>query len=273
MKETIQESPIISKRRIIQDLLNLGICPGQTVMLHVSVRALGWVVGGPDTVLQAILDLLTEEGTLIMMVSWEDNPYHLSEWSKEKQIAYLEECPPFSPATSRAARKYSILTEYLRTRSGSYRSDHPENSFAAIGRLARWITQNHPLNYGYGPGSPLAKLCEAGGKVLMLGAPLNTITLLHYAEHMANVSDKRIARYRMPVLRNGNRAWIEIEEYDTSKGIVDWPEGDYFPLIVSEYLSSGKGVTGKVGSAQSNLFDAADLVRFAVQWMEIKFRP
>ncbi len=271
MSDNAKES-IVTKTKLITDFKRLGISPGQVVMLHASVKALGWVVGGPDTVLQALLELLTEKGTLMMMVSWEDNPYHLSEWSKAKQLAYLEECPPFDPATSRAARKYSILTEYLRTYSGTYRSDHPESSVAANGRLAQWITQNHSLNYGFGPGSPLAKLCEVEGKVLLLGAPLNTVTLLHYAEHLAQVPDKRIACYKMPVLRNGKRVWVDIEEYDTSKGIVNWHGEDYLPVIMREYISLGKGKASKVGSAQSYLFDAADLVKFAVEWMETKFK-
>ncbi len=147
----------------------------------------------------------------MMVVSWEDNPYELSNWPQEKQIAYLEECPAFNPVTSRADRKFSILTEYLRTLPGSCRSDHSENSFAANGRLAQWITENQPVNYSFGAGSPLAKLCQAGGKVLTLGAPLDSLTLLLYAESLAEVPDKRVVNYRMPVLRHGIRVWVDIE--------------------------------------------------------------
>ena len=141
----------------------------------------------------------------------------------------------------------------------------------AIGSRARWITENHPLQYGYGPGSPLAKLCEANGQVLLLGAPLNCITLLHYAEHMARVPNKRVVRYKMPILRDGRRVWVEIEEFDTSQGVVDWRAGDYFETIAREYISSGKGSSGKVGTAQSYLFDASGLAKFAIQWMERTF--
>jgi len=265
------ELPIITRSRLIDDLQRLGVLPGQVVELHASVKALGWVVGGPDIVLQALLDTLTSEGTLMMLAGWEDNPYHFPDWSKEKQKAYLEECPPFDPATSRANRKWSILNEYLRTRPSAQRSAHPEGSFVAIGSLSQWITENHPIQYGYGPGSPLAKLCEAGGKVLMLGAPFNSITLLHYAEFLANVPNKRVVNYRMPVLREGKRVWINLEEYDTSRGIVDWHGEDYFTVIGREYLLSGKGNSGKVGAAQSYLFDANDLVKFGIQWMERAF--
>ncbi len=273
MQESTESPEIVTLSRMTQDLQRLGLGPGQVIMLHASVKAVGWVVGGPDMVLQALLDLLTDTGTLMMVVSWEDSPYELSSWPQEKQDAYLKECPPFDPATSRANRQFSILTEYLRTRPGACRSGHPDGSFAVIGSLARWLTQDHPLYYGYGPGSPLAKLCEAGGKILMLGAPLDSITLLHYAEHLADVPNKRIVHYRMPVLRGGRRVWIDIEEYDTNTGIVDWQGEDYFALIGRDYLASGKGASGKVGAAQSYLFDAVDLVRFGKDWMEKKFRP
>jgi len=265
------EPPVITRSRLVNDLRNLGVLSGQVVMLHASVKAVGWIVGGPDMVIQALLDVLTPEGTLMMLVGWEDSPYELAQWPEGRQLAYLEECPPFDPARSRAYRKWSILTEYLRTWPGARRSDHPDGSFAAVGPQARWITENHPLQYGYGPESPLAKLYEMGGQVLLLGAPFNSITLLHYAEHLANVPNKRVVRYKMPVLRDGQRMWVEIEEFDTNQGIGGRDAGEYFETIAREFLSSGKGRAGKVGAAQSYLFDAADLIQFAIQWMERAF--
>jgi aminoglycoside 3-N-acetyltransferase len=239
-------------------------------MLHASVKAIGWIVGGPDIVIQALLDVLGADGTLMMYVGWEDSPYHLADWNREWQQAYLEECPPFNPKTSRAYRKWSILTEYLRTWHGAFRSGNPEASCAAVGTRAKWLTEKHPLQYGYGPGSPLAKLCEAHGKVLLLGAPFGAITLLHYAENLANVPNKRIVHYKMPILRDGKRVWVEIEEFDTCGDIL--PDAEkYFEIIPREYLSSGKGHSGKVGAAQSYLFNADELINFAVQWIERKY--
>jgi len=266
------EPPVVTYSKIAGDLKKLGVKTGDLVELHASVKAIGWVVGGPDTVLQAILDVIGSQGTLMMLAGWEDNPYHLPEWPKEKQQAYLEECPAFDPATSRANRRWSILTEYLRTRPGAKRSSHPEGSFVAVGRLAEEITKDQPWNYGYGKGSPLAKLYEGGGRVLMLGAPLDTVTLLHYAENIADVPNKRVVKYKMPVMRGGKKVWVELEEYDTSRGIVNWPEEDYFTTIMQAYLQSGKGTAGKVGAAQSYLFEARNLVDFAVRWMEREFK-
>lgn len=266
----MSDTPVVTKSKLIKDLRALGLAAGRTVMLHASVKSIGWVVGGPDVVLDAVLDVLSPEGTLMMYTGSEDGTYSMSEWPEEKQRAYLKECPAFDPMRTRAYRKWSILTEYLRTRPGAFRSNHPDGSFAAVGRLAEFLTADHPLQYGYGPGSPLEKLCEVGGQELILGSPLECVTLLHYSEHMARVPDKRIVRYRAPMLVNGRREWVDIEEFDTNEGIVAWPE-DYFGTIVKEYLDAGNGRTGRIGAADSYLLDAASLQSFGVEWMESHF--
>jgi len=264
------ELPPITKTRLVADLKKLGIASDDTLMLHASVKAIGWIVGGPDIVIQALLDVLGPEGTLMMYVGWEDSPCDLKNWSKELQQAYSEECPPFDPVKSRAYRKWGILTEYLRTWPGAFRSGHPEASCAAVGAKAKWLTEDHPLQYGYGVGSPLAKLCEAKGKVLLLGAPFGALTILHYAEHVANVPNKRIVHYEMPILQDGQKIRVKIEEFDTCGTILPNAR-EYFQTIPREYLSSSRGRSGKVGEAQSYLFDAAEFVQFAVEWIERKF--
>jgi aminoglycoside 3-N-acetyltransferase len=88
---------------------------------------------------------------------------------------------------------------------------------------------------------------------------------------MANVPRKRIARYQVPLLHDGRRVWIDVQEFDTGTGIVDWPGGDYFPVIAQAFIGTGRARTGQVGAARSYLFDAAALDRFAVQWIEREF--
>lgn len=265
------EPPLVTRSRLTRDLIHLGVRRGDTLMLHASVRAVGWIVGGPDVVLLALIeDVLGQQGTLLMFVGWEDDPYHLEEWPEERRQAYRDELPPFDPATSRADRRnMGILAEYLRTWPGACRSDHPF-SYIAVGARACDLTRDHPLCYRDGEDSPLAKLCAGGGRVLLLGAPLNTLTILHHAEFLARVPNKRVVRYKLPVLREGRRVWVEVEEFDTSLGIVDW-EDDYFIAIATEYLATGRGTSGRVGSAPSHLFDAADLRDFGVAWIERTF--
>lgn len=263
----------ITHSRLLHDFRALGVLPGDTVMLHASVKAIGWVVGGPDVVLRALMDVLTPEGTLMMGLSWQDAPDLLEEWEDEaRKQAYLAEMPPFDPQTARADHAdMSILAEYLRTTPGARRSEKPFG-YAALGKVAAYITADQPHNYRDGAGSPLEKLCLLNGKVLMLGAPLETVTLLHYAENLARVPDKRVVRYKLPVLKEGVTVWEEFEEFDTTHGIVGWEgEGDYFEVITRAFIEENGIPAGLVGNARSYLLDANALVRFGVVWMEHHF--
>ncbi len=242
---------LVTKSRLRGDLGKLGLCRGDHVMLHVSVKSIGWVVGGPDVVIDSILEALGPDGTLMMMIGSEDGTYEIPTWPQEKRKAYLDECPPFDPARTRAYRKYSILTEYLRTWPGAYRSRHPDGSFAAVGSLAQWITKDQPLQYGYGPGSPLAKLCDIRGKVLLLGSPETDVTLLHYSEHMADVPGKQVYKYPALILRNGAREWIEIEEFDTNCLRPGYDQGECFSQIIRDFVAAGKASSGKLGTQRA----------------------
>ena len=86
--------------------------------------------------------------------------------------------------------------------------------------------------------------------MLLLGTPFDSVTLLHYAECLADVPDKRVVRYRMPILVDGRRRWVDVEEFDTCDGIRDWGGGDYFVAIVEAYLAAGHGRTGLGGGGE-----------------------
>ncbi len=82
---------------------------------------------------------------------------------------------------------------------------------------------------------------------------------------------KRTERYRWPVLRGGSCEWMEFEQFDTSDGIADWPGGSYFQSITGEYMACRSYATGRVGAADSYLFNARNLTDFAVAWLEEQF--
>ncbi|GAC1653134.1 MAG: aminoglycoside 3-N-acetyltransferase [Herpetosiphon sp.] len=259
----------ITRQQLVDDLTRLGVGSGQVLMVHSSVHAIGPVIGGPNTIIEALLDLLTPAGTLMMYVGWENAPTEILTWPASVQALFLDACPPYDPRIARAVRDHGILVECFRTWPGVHRSDHPDCSMAALGAEADSITQDHPFMYGYGPNSPLHKLCKLDGHVLMLGAPLDTITLLHYAEHMADLPNKRVKRYKCPILRRGEKVWVDLEEYDTSETVIDAAYD--FDTIALDYLRSGKGRSNAVGRATSYLFNADDLARFGIWWLEQHF--
>jgi len=237
------------------DLIQLGILPGSVVMAQAGVRSMGTVAGGAIAIGSA--------GTLAAYVDFE----HLDDDTTELDV------PVFDKRIANAARDHGILHEIIRTWPGAIRSDHPADGGAAIGPLAEWITAGHPFNYGYGPDSPFEKILPKNGRVLMLGAPLDTITLLHYAEHQAAIPNKRVRRYRrlMPALYGPE--WFLFEEFDTSEPVHENLPANAFEQIAAAYLATGRGRRGAVANPQAYLFDGADLVDFGIGWLERVVRP
>ena len=199
---------LIARPQIAAGLRELGVESGDTVMVHASVGAVGWVLGGAQEAIGGLIDAVGASGTVMMYVGWEGSPYDLAVEARTLPQSLLDLWPAFDPATSHAVPSWSVLAEYLRTWPGAKRSGHPDSSFAAVGARADEMTRDHPLHYGMGPGSPLAKLCDVGGKVLLLGAPFSSVTLLHHAEHLADVPDKKVVHYQAPILRNGQKEWV-----------------------------------------------------------------
>jgi aminoglycoside N3'-acetyltransferase len=113
------------------------------------------------------------------------------------------------------------LAEVFRQTPGTVASDHPEGRFAARGRRATDFTADVPWNDYYGPGSPLERFVQANGRVLRLGADPNTVTLMHYAEYLADVPAKRrVQRHRRVATLQGPASCV-VEWLDDSAGIVE----------------------------------------------------
>lgn len=253
------------------DLARLGVAPGDSVMVHAAVSKVGRLLDGPDTVIAALRDAVGPDGTVFAYADWEARYQALIDAEGRVPPEWREHIPPFDPQRSRAIRDNGVLPEFLRTTPGALRSANPGASIVALGAKAEWFTADHPLDYGYGEGSPLAKLVEAGGKVLMLGAPLDTLTLLHHAEHLADIPGKRIRRIEVPFATPTRTHWHMIEEFDTGDPIVAGLADDYFAEIVTEFLAGGQGRQGLVGTAPSVLVDAAAITAFGVNWLEARF--
>ena len=254
-----------TRTSLAADLRAIGLEPGDAVLVHAALRQVGRVIGGPDTILSAMLDVVGAEGTVLGYTDWQ-----IDDFGRD-YLEFREDVPAFDPERSRATRDNGFWPEMLRTTPGALRSGNPGASMAAIGGRAAWFVADHALDYGYGPQSPLGKLVEAKGTVLMLGATLDHMTLLHHAEHLANFPNKRIVRYEAPLLVDGVPTWRWFEEFDTSSS----PDGmaeDYFATIVEAFLATGEGRRGVVGEAGSVLVPAGEVVDFAIAWMEEHIR-
>jgi aminoglycoside 3-N-acetyltransferase len=213
------------------------------------------------------------------VASWNDIPFRLRHWPDDWRYAYLEEMPGFDSEHSDANPRYGRVPERLRTWPGAQKSGHPDQRVVAVGAMAGWLTREHPLDDSFGEGSPFARMVEARAQVVMLGAPLRSLTLLHHAEALARVPAKRRWSYDLPFAVDGRIEWRTLHDIDVDAGPFGYEavvDGGRDPLeglsaIAEAALRAGIGTSGEVGGARCHLFPAAELVWFAQRWLEDRF--
>lgn len=263
---------------LTDELSALGLPPGDTVMLHASLRAVGLarsqgVERGAEQLLEAVIDVLGPLGTLLMIHGTESPHDWVNRYPVEERARLLEGAEPVDLASAPVLPEVGWVAEAFRRRPGTLLSSNPSGRFAAVGAKAAELLREQPWNDYYGPGSPLEKFCAAGGRVLRLGADPDTVTVLHYAEYLANLPNKRRTRWDYVLSGPNGPHHTFVECLDDSEGIADWDGEDYFAVILKAYLALGRHRVGRVGLARAELLDAADLVRFGAEWMERNLRP
>lgn len=245
-----------------------GVKPGITILVHTSLKAMNrWVAGGPPAVIMALEQALGEEGTLVMPTHTNDlsepsywrNPPVPEEWWP----IIREEMAPFQ-ADLTPAERMGWTAECFRKQNGTLRSSHPQLSFAARGKQAAFITNNHALQHSLGEQSPLARLYDADGFVLLLGVGYENCTSLHLSEYRAEYASKNYVMQGAPWIVEGKRQWVEFEDLDYNS--------DDFEAI-GEVFEQETGLVKAVliGDAKVRLMPVRPLVDFGVQWME-RFR-
>lgn len=259
----------VTRSRLRADLAALGLRRGAVVMTHTSMRSIGWVVGGSETVVGALLDCVGPAGTVCAQASWEDIPFGHADWPEHWRRAYEDELPAFDAMLSAAAPYEGRIPERIRTWPGARRSGNPATGIVAVGRDARTLTRAHRLDDGFGAGTPYERIVAADGQVLVLGAPLHSISLLHHAEALAR-GPKRWTTYRLPL---AGRGWTEIREIDVWRGVYPYAMEQPLGQIAREALAADAGSEGAVGAASAYLFAAPALTRFAVHWLEQRWPP
>jgi len=250
---------------LVEDLHRLGVEPGQTLLVHSSLSQLGYVSGGAMAVVVALERALTEKGTLMM-------PTHSSglsdpcDWQQpavpKEWWDHLKRSFPAYDARRTPTRNMGQIVDCFRSGSGVMRSAHPQQSFAAQGPKAEALTAGHELSQSMGDRSPLARLYDLKGHVLLLGVDHDRNSSLHLAEYRATWPSKRQVPCGAPLLsRSGCAEWTRYDDLDLT--------ADDFTTIAADYLKAGGNHrTGLVGRGRAQLFPQRDIVDFAVAWMQ-----
>lgn len=254
----------VTVETLVDDLRDLGVEAGDTLLVHSSLSALGWVAGDAQAVVDALREAVTEDGTLVMPThtpqytdpaDW-SNPPVPADWVeiiRGKRPAYHPQRTP--------TRGMGAIPECFRSYPDVRRSAHPIFSFAAWGADAEAVVGDHAFAYGMGEGSPLARVYERDGTVLLLGVGHDVNTSLHLGEYRADIDASEVTR-EAPVRRDGARTLVTFEDLETSTE-------DFAAVGGAFEEERTRDVTrGTVGAAGARLLDQPALVDFAVDWFE-----
>jgi aminoglycoside 3-N-acetyltransferase len=244
-----------------------GVQPGQTLLVHSSLRRIGgWICGGPEAVINALLTVLGDDGTLVMPTHTANNT-EPSHWQhppvpEEWWPAIRAQTPAYDPATSRT-REMGLLVETFRTYPGVLRSAHPIWSFAAKGKHASFITQGHTLAAEMGEKSPLGHLYHLDASILLLGVDHGNNTSLHLAEYRARF-EKRYEEQGSAMLVDGQRQWVTYS--------IMIPNDDGFADLGLDYEETSPTAVhiDLIGEAITRCMKMRPIVDYAVEWLDQK---
>jgi len=244
----------VGLERLAADLRSLGLRPDQDLLVHCSLSMIGWVDGGPATLLRAIRDVAGPGATIVVsaqtpLTSRTSEAFRsaTARWSHNEIEQYAAEHAAFDPETTPSYR-VGQFAEHVRTRPGARRSAHRQASFAALGPAASAIASGHDPKCHLGERSPLRWLYDADAAILLLGVDYAVCTAFHLAE------------YRI-------RGGADLRGSDLDDD--DFQQiGDALEQYWRDHPGPGGPLPGRVGMASSRLVPVRTAVNFAVGWME-----
>jgi aminoglycoside 3-N-acetyltransferase len=239
---------MINKQNLIDGFRKVGLNAGDIVLVHSSFNSLGGVEGGPQAVIDALLDVLTPEGTLIMPTF--NFGFNQGEpWDVQK-----------TPS------KMGVLTELVRLNPESRRVFHPFYSFAILGKLKDELASVRYKD-SYGPDSIFARLRKLDGKIMIIGLSYNhSMTFFHHVEQTQGVDYRFIKKFTGEVTDEAGRTYT-----DTFTMLVrDLDKGVQTAVDPMGAMLEKHGIVsiGKIGNADVKLMKANDVFRVTVEEMK-----
>lgn len=243
-------------------LVRAGVAYGGVVIVHSSLSRIGWVVGGAQSVVEALLDAVGPQGTIVMPAqtgisdpsTWQHPPVPERWWP-----VIREHWPTFDPRTT-PLRAMGAVVECFRRLPDVVYSGHPSSGFVARGPLAQTICASHPLGESFGDDSPLGRLYEEGALVVLIGVGHGNNTSLHLAESRAVFAGKTTTSDGAPLLVDGVRTWVTYDD-------LDYDESDFTELGAAFVSSGGAEERVAIGIGEIRACDMRELVDFGEAWI------
>lgn len=257
------ERKLVLKQDVLDALKRVGVGGGQTVMVHASLSSLGFVCGGAQVVIEALLESVGAEGTIMMPAqSWKNlDPAAGVHWEEPEEWwqAIRDHWPAYNREIT-PTNTMGAVAEMFRKWPGTLRSGHPARSVAAKGKHAPYLTGEHTLSNIFGDGSPIGKLYELDGYVLLMGVGYDKNTSLHLADARAEYPGKHDCIEHSAVMENGERVW---KAYSTL-----FVDGEDFTEIGAAFEKARSVQKTSLGGGTITFMRQRELVDFAVNWIE-----
>ena len=259
-----QLKKVLTKDDLVRGLRKLGVTDEMIIEVHCAMHAFGYVIGGAQTVVDALLEAVGPDGTVVMTIQASDNtepsfwiapPISRSLWKTVRETT-----PPYKPDETEFRMMGSVVRNFNR-RKGVLRSSHPCCAFAAYGKYAEIITKEHEMNFPLGDKSPLGVMYMLPTYILLLGVGYDNCTGMHLGETRSNV--RRIFLQGSAIEENGRRKWIKYIDYALNS--------DEFVEIGQKMEKRISVRKGKIGNAECRLFSFKEAVDFTDEYLKEKY--
>jgi aminoglycoside 3-N-acetyltransferase len=263
MEDKMETRKLVTPDDIKSALKKAGVRKGQAIMVHTSLSSLGYVCGGAQSVIEALLESVGGEGTIMMPTqSWKNlDPATGVYWQEpEAWWPVIREYIPAYDKRITPTNTMGAVSEMFRQWPGTLRSDHPARSVAAWGRYAKYLTENHDLSDIFGDSSPIGRLYALDGSVLLIGVGYDKNTSLHLADARAAYPGKHTVMESSAVQLDGQRIW---KSYETLA-----VDGEDFPAIGEAFEQTEAVSHVPLGNGMLSMMRQRALVDFAVKWIE-----
>jgi aminoglycoside 3-N-acetyltransferase len=204
---------MITVETLTEHFKALKIEAGDVIEVHASLDALGFICGGAEAVLTALLKVIGHEGTLVTNAH---QPLNQDPALLDLPIA-LEEYPTYRKMMVAYHGKQSSINQMddlsyaLQLKDLALVSPHPTYALMAYGKQAKWITQTHPLEDSFSDHSPYGKCLELKAKVLLMGVDYSVVSSLHLAEYQSKIRPLEVKGAAL--IKEGQRKWVEYMDY------------------------------------------------------------
>ncbi len=262
---TLDEEPetvVLNKKDVLEKLKHLGVRKGMVLLVQANTKKLGHLIGGEQMLIEALMESVGYEGTIVMPTFTKElldpacpgSKIARTYWNDVREYAL-----PFDKKLT-VSKDGDLLTDQFLRNEGVVRSYHPLYSFAAWGKYAKVICNEHPLHFGLNEDSPLGKIVNFNGYVVTLGCEYNECVIFQLARH--KVGNFPIRIISAPIKSNNCVQWKDMLDIDyEQQGIEEIGKNMEDKCVVKSCF---------IGSVKSHFFSSKEAVSSATTFFQIQ---